>query len=250
MSSVIRFEAVTKRYRVQSRQPLLARQLLRRLLQQPTRVDRHTALEDVGFEVERGESVGIVGPNGSGKTTLLSLVARTSHPTHGTVHVEGRIGPLLELGAGFHPSLTGLENLVLNASLLGLTREEVDERIDSIVEYAEIGDYIHAPVQAYSSGMIARIGFAVLAHVDPDILLVDEVLSVGDAGFRHKCEASMAGFRARGITQLLVSHNLALIERLCERVLWLDAGRVRADGPTSRVLQQYVESQDRAGEGR
>ena len=239
MSAVIRFDAVTKGYRVHNRQPFLARQFVSRLLQRPSHVARQTALVDVTFEVERGESVGIVGANGSGKTTLLSLVARTTYPTRGTVHVEGRVGPLLGLGAGFHPDLTGYENLYLNASLLGLTRREVDERVGSIIDYAEAGEYIHAPVQTYSTGMIARIGFAVLAHIDPDILLVDEVLAVGDARFQAKCAATMGEFRDRGVTQMLVSHNLGLIERLCRRVLWINRGVVRADGPVAEVLAGY-----------
>ncbi|MEW6072780.1 MAG: ABC transporter ATP-binding protein [Planctomycetota bacterium] len=250
MPLAIHLAAVTKVYRVPHRRPFLARALLRGVLPRPAGEAPAAALREIDLAVERGESVGIVGANGSGKTTLLSLVAGTMHPTRGTVRVEGRVGPLLELGAGFHPDLTGYENLQLNAALLGLTRAEIRARLASIVDFAEIDEHLHAPVRTYSTGMIARAGFAVLAHVDPEILLVDEVLAVGDARFRAKCERTMEGFRARGITQLLVSHNLPLLERLCGRTIWLDGGRIRADGPPAAVLARYREEQGAAGESR
>jgi ABC-type polysaccharide/polyol phosphate transport system ATPase subunit len=237
--SVVRFENVTKRYRVVRQRPFLAREVLLRLLRRSSQVDYHTALEDVSFELTSGEALGVIGANGSGKSTLLSLVAGTSYPNEGRVTVEGRVGPLLELGAGFHPDLTGYENIYLNASLLGLTRQEVEARVGDIIEFAGIDEYIHVPVQTYSSGMTARLGFAVLAHIDPDVLLVDEALSVGDMHFQKKCEAAMHEFRRRRTTLLLVSHDLDLVARLCDRLIWLDAGRVRAEGEPGEVLELY-----------
>ena len=196
-------------------------------------------MRDINLEVGPGEAVGVIGANGSGKSTLLSLVAGTAYPTTGYVTVEGRIGPLLELGAGFHPDLTGYENIFLNASLLGLRREQVEENLDSIIEFSGIREFIDAPIRTYSTGMAARLGFAVIAHSDPEILLVDEVLSVGDAQFQVRCEETIERFLANGTTMLLVSHNLVTVERLCQRVVWLDRGRMREHGPTTDILARY-----------
>jgi ABC-type polysaccharide/polyol phosphate transport system ATPase subunit len=240
--TAIRVKDVSKCYRFARQRPFLAKEILRRILMRPSSVEQTWALRDVSFEVEEGESVAVVGANGSGKSTLLALIAKTSYPTSGAVEVEGRVGPLLELRAGFHPFLTGYENIYLNGSLLGLSREMVDERRESIIAYADIGPYIDAPLSTYSTGMVARLGFAVLAHIDPDILIVDEALSVGDGEFKQKCQKTMQEMRDRGTTMFLVSHDLRTVKQLCQRAIWLDHGRVRMQGPASEVVDEYLKS--------
>jgi ABC-type polysaccharide/polyol phosphate transport system ATPase subunit len=198
------------------------------------------ALDDVSFEVEAGKTYGIVGRNGSGKSTMLKCVAGITKPTTGTVTVNGRISALIELGAGFHPEISGRENVFINGIMLGLSRAEIEKRFDEIVSFAELEPFIDAPVKTYSSGMYMRLGFAVAVHVDPDILLVDEVLAVGDEGFAHKCLDKFGEFRRRGKTILLVTHSLGLVERFCDEALWLDKGRVKAVGDPKRVVDAYV----------
>ena len=239
MSGTIKLDQVSKCFRLARQKPFLAKQLFHSLLQRPSSVDRIWALKDVSLQVGPGEAVGVIGANGSGKSTLLSLVAGTAYATEGYVTVTGRIGPLLELGAGFHPDLTGYENIFLNASLLGMRRQDVERQLDSIVEFSGIGEFIDTPIQTYSTGMAARLGFAVIAHSQPEILLVDEALSVGDAQFRIRCEETIQRFLANGTTMLLVSHDLLTIERVCQRVVWLDHGRVRDQGPTRNILAGY-----------
>jgi lipopolysaccharide transport system ATP-binding protein len=199
------------------------------------------ALRNVDLVLRRGESLGIVGENGAGKSTLLRLLCGTLRPTTGTVRVEGRLAALLELGAGFNPNFTGRENAWLNAAVLGLSKTEINERFDAIAEFAGIGEFMDLPVRLYSSGMQARLAFAVSAHVDPDILIVDEILSVGDAAFAQKCSARLEKFRKSG-TLLFVSHNTGAVTRLCERALWLDHGEVRALGPAADVCAHYLAS--------
>jgi ABC-type polysaccharide/polyol phosphate transport system ATPase subunit len=239
MAPAIRFDAVGKRYLVRHQRPFLARELLRSVLQRPSHRNEFWALRDVSFEIQRGESVAILGTNGSGKSTTLALIAQTTPPTEGKVVVNGRLGPLLELGAGFHPDLTGYENVYLNASLLGLSRREVDALLGRIVDYSGIGDFIDAPIQTYSTGMKARLGFAVVAHIDPDVLLLDEVLSVGDGQFAHKCEATIRQFQQAGKTLCFVSHSPAQVLALCQRAIWLHQGRLQQDGPAPRVCDAY-----------
>jgi ABC-type polysaccharide/polyol phosphate transport system ATPase subunit len=185
------------------------------------------AVDHVSFRVPRGTTYGIIGRNGSGKSTMLKLVAGISKPTSGTVAVDGRISALIELGAGFHPEISGRENVFINGIMLGLSKREIARRFDEIVEFAELAEFIDTPVKNYSSGMYMRLGFAVAVHVDPDVLLVDEVLAVGDESFTHKCLDKFAEFRRRGKTILLVTHSLGLVERFCDEALWLDAGRAR-----------------------
>src|SRR5476649_2107283 len=199
---------------------LLQRNILRTL--QPS--ETFSALSGVSFTVPKGCTYGVVGPNGSGKSTALKLVAGITKPTTGTVRVQGRISALIELGAGFHPEISGRENVFINGIMLGLTKREIQERFDEIVEFAELREFIDAPVKTYSSGMYMRLGFAVAIHVDPDVLLVDEVLAVGDEGFTHKCLDKFGEFKRRGKTILLVTHSLGLVERFCDHALWLDAG--------------------------
>jgi ABC-type polysaccharide/polyol phosphate transport system ATPase subunit len=199
-----------------------------------------TAVNRVSFDVPSGSTFGVVGRNGSGKSTILKLVAGISKPTTGTVRVHGRISALIELGAGFHPEISGRENVFINGIMLGLSKREVARRFDEIVEFAELKEFIDAPVKTYSSGMYMRLGFAVAIHVDPDVLLVDEVLAVGDESFTHKCLDKFAEFKRRGKTILLVTHSLNLVERFCDEALWLDSGVVRAHGDPKRVVDSYI----------
>lgn len=239
MAAAIKLDKVSKAYRVLRQQPFLAKEMLKRILQRPSKVDLHWALREASFEVGRGESLGVIGSNGSGKSTLLSLIARTSYPTQGSVEVQGRVGPLLQLGAGFHPELTGYENIFLNASLLGLSREELESKLDSIIEYSGLGDFVYSPIQTYSTGMNARLGFAVIAHIDPDILLVDEILGVGDAEFQARCRTTIRKFIEGGTTLFFVSHNMRAVQNLCARAIWLDRGELKADGDSKTVVEQY-----------
>ncbi len=198
------------------------------------------ALDDVSLTVAAGATCGVIGRNGSGKSTLLKLVAGITRPTGGQVRVAGRVSALIELGAGFHPEISGRENVFINGVMLGLSRREIDRRFDEIVEFAELEDFIDAPVKTYSSGMYMRLGFAVAVHVDPEILLVDEVLAVGDEGFSLKCLDKFAEFKRRGKTILLVTHALPMVERFCDEAVWLDGGRRRLTGDPKRVVQMYL----------
>jgi ABC-type polysaccharide/polyol phosphate transport system ATPase subunit len=202
--------------------------------------DTFPALTDVSFKVPSGSTFGVIGRNGSGKSTALKLVAGITKPTAGTVTVDGRISALIELGAGFHPEISGRENVFINGIMLGLSKRDITRRFDEIVEFAELEDFIDAPVKTYSSGMYMRLGFAVAIHVDPDVLLIDEVLAVGDEAFTHKCLDKFAEFRRRNRTVLLVTHSLNLVERFCDEALWLNEGRARAMGDPRRVVSAYI----------
>jgi ABC-type polysaccharide/polyol phosphate transport system ATPase subunit len=199
-----------------------------------------TALHDVSFTVPKGCTFGVIGENGSGKSTLLKLLAGITKPTRGRLAVEGRISALIELGAGFHPEISGRENVAINGIMLGLTRREVDERFEEIVDFAELRPFIDAPVKTYSSGMYARLGFAVAIHVNPDVLLIDEVLAVGDEAFTRKCLDKIGEFRRRGKTILIVTHSLGLVEKMCDDVLWLKGGTVADQGDPKRVVDAYL----------
>src|SRR5215510_7414614 len=198
------------------------------------------AVQDVSFTVPAGRTLGVIGRNGSGKSTMLKLVAGITKPTTGSVTVRGRISALIELGAGFHPEISGRENVFINGIMLGLTKRQVADRFDEIVEFAELKEFIDAPVKTYSSGMYMRLGFAVAIHVDPEVLLVDEVLAVGDEGFTHKCLDKFAEFKRRGKTILLVTHSLGLVERFCDEALWMDDGSMKAIGDPKRVVGAYI----------
>jgi ABC-type polysaccharide/polyol phosphate transport system ATPase subunit len=215
---------------------LLTRSLIKNLRPDET----FTALNDVSLTVPKGQTLGVIGRNGSGKSTLLKLVAGITKPSAGTVKVDGRISALIELGAGFHPEISGRENVFINGIMLGLTKREVARRFDEIVEFAEMQEFIEAPVKTYSSGMYMRLGFAVAIHVDPEVLLVDEVLAVGDEGFTHKCLDKFAEFKRRGKTILLVTHSLGMVERFCDEALWLDAGRIKGSGDPKRIVGAYL----------
>ncbi len=202
-------------------------------------MEKLQVLDDISFGVAAGECVTLVGRNGAGKSTLLSLIARVYKPTSGEIHVRGRIAPLLELGAGFHPDLTGQENILFNGVVLGLTRKQVAERMPDIVAFAELERHIDAPVRTYSSGMLARLGFAIAVHVDADILIVDEVLAVGDFSFEQKCYRKIDEFRSAGGTILFVSHNMEAVRKVADRVIWLRNGRIEAEGDVEQVIAAY-----------
>ncbi len=206
--------------------------------------EQRYVLSDLNFNLEQGKALGIIGHNGSGKTTLLRLLAGVSLPTRGRVRVLGKVAPLLALGAGFHPDLTGHENLFLNCTLMGLSRKQSLDRIDQIIAFADIGDYIEVPIKRYSSGMLARLGFAAAIHINPEIILLDEVLSVGDYVFAIKATSAIREFVGQG-TLVFVSHDLNSVEKLCDRVIWIDHGHVRADGNASEVIANYTQDQQR-----
>ena len=243
MTSAIELVNVSKIYRRYGgrhfstlKSALLQRSILRDL--QPS--ETFPALTGVTFTVPKGSTYGVIGRNGSGKSTALKLVAGITKPTSGLVRVDGRISALIELGAGFHPEISGRENVFINGIMLGLTKREIHERFDEIVDFAELREFIDAPVKTYSSGMYMRLGFAVAIHVNPDVLLVDEVLAVGDEGFTHKCLDKFAEFRRRGKTILLVTHSLNLVERFCDEALWLDQGHAMSHGDPKRVVGAYL----------
>jgi len=246
MTAAIRADHVSKTYFVRhERRRTLKEQLLRQYAPK-TQVN---ALHDVSFTVEPGQTYGIVGANGSGKSTLLKLIAGTARPTTGTIEVQGRVSALLELGAGFHPDFTGRENVYLNASILGLSRKETDRVLPAIVEFAELGDFFDGSVKTYSSGMYMRLAFAVAAHVEPDVLLIDEILAVGDEYFQRKCFAKLNEFRSRKKTICFVSHDLNAVARLCSRGMLLEHGAVRAEGDIRKVMEAYAEIVEAHEEG-
>ncbi len=241
----VRVEGVTKLYRRTTaghhlrtlKSALVERSLVKGL--QPEEAIH--ALRDVSFSVAKGEAVGLIGSNGSGKSTLLKTVAGILKPTQGTIRVDGRVAALIELGAGFHPEISGRENIFINGAVLGLSRREIQRRFDAIVEFSGLENFIDEPVKTYSSGMYIRLGFAVAIHTDPDILMVDEVLTVGDEAFSHRCLRRIEEFLADGKTLLLVSHSLDLIEEICDRVVWLEGGHLKESGLPRRVVDAYRE---------
>jgi ABC-type polysaccharide/polyol phosphate transport system ATPase subunit len=237
---IIRFEDVAVRYRVPHERVSGIKEYTIRWLQRRLSYEEFWALQGVSFEVSQGEVFGVIGRNGAGKSTMLKIMARVLMPTRGRVVMRGRLAPLLELGAGFHPELTGRENVYLNSALLGFSRALTDGLFPSIIEFAEVGEFIDAPLRTYSTGMVARLGFSVATSVRPDILLVDEVLSVGDNRFQEKCLARMNGFRADGTTIVIVSHSMATIQSFCNRALWLDNGQIRVIGSVDQVIEQYT----------
>jgi len=237
--TVLSFENVSKEFRLTK---LPVRSLQDRFvfyLKKDMRGKRHFwALKDVSFAIEPGETVGILGKNGSGKSTILKLISRIIDPTAGKITVNGRLSALLELGAGFHPDLTGRENIFLNGSILGIGRREMLKKVDSIIEFAGIGDFIDVPIRNYSSGMQMRLGFSVAVHVEPELILVDEVLAVGDYTFQLKCLERIRQMQQEGVTILFVSHDFRAVRDLCTRALWLEDGHLQGDGPVSEILRQ------------
>src|SRR6201997_2069319 len=245
MSAVIQVEGVGKEYRRGMRVDTGLRHALERLVRSPLSVFRGNgvetfwALKDVSLQVGEGEVLGLIGRNGSGKTTLLKILSRITQPTAGWAEIHGRVGSLLEVGTGFHPELTGRENTFLSGAILGMSKSEIARKFDEIVAFAGLEKFIDTPVKHYSSGMCVRLAFAVAAHLEPQILLVDEVLAVGDINFQKKCLGKMGDVARAGRTVVLVSHQLNQIRRLCHRVVWIDAASVRQSGPTTEVVNAY-----------
>jgi ABC-type polysaccharide/polyol phosphate transport system ATPase subunit len=242
LRAAIQFDGVSKKFILHHERARSFQELVVGLFRRNNRSrEEFWALRDVSFAVEQGETVGIIGPNGAGKSTLLKLAARVIEPTSGRIAVRGRIGALLELGAGFHPDLTGRENIYLNGSILGLSRAEIRRRMDDIIGFAELERFIDVPVKHYSSGMFVRLGFSVAVHTDPEILLVDEVLAVGDQAFQRKCLERIDDLRRQGVTVLFVSHSADAVRALCNRAIWLYEGRVVADDAAEAVVRRYLE---------
>jgi ABC-type polysaccharide/polyol phosphate transport system ATPase subunit len=236
---MIRLEDVAVLYRAPEERVGTFKEYAIRHLQRRVRYRDFYALDGVSLDVHRGEIFGLIGRNGAGKSTLLKVVSRVLAPTRGRVYLGGPVSPLLELGAGFHPELTGRENVMLNGTLLGHTLKELDARLDEIISFAELGGFIDAPLRTFSSGMAARLGFAVATAWQPEILLIDEILAVGDEAFQRKCQARMQQFRDAGATILMVSHNMDAVMNLCARAAWLDHGKIHASGPAESVIAAY-----------
>jgi lipopolysaccharide transport system ATP-binding protein len=248
MSDVIVVDNLTKKFELGTLQrDTMLRERLVSLLRSPFGGSSKTenilwALRDVSFRVANGEVVGIIGRNGAGKSTLLKVLSKITYPTSGRVRVAGRVASLLEVGTGFHEELTGRENIYLNGSILGMKKNEVQSKLDSIVAFAGVERFVDTPIKRYSTGMRLRLGFAVAAHLDPDLLIVDEVLAVGDAGFQRKCLNTMEELQSGGRTVLFVSHNMAAVENLCSRCIWIDAGQVQMDGSPREVIDAYMKT--------
>ena len=231
---------VSVSYRVPTEKVVTIKEYAIRRIQNRIKYNHFLALKDIDLTVNKGEIFGIIGRNGAGKSTLLKVVSRVLIPTSGRVWINGSVSPLLELGAGFHPELTGMENIYLNGTLLGHGRKDIQGKIPAIIEFSEIGDFIDAPIRTYSSGMVARLGFSIATAWNPEILILDEVLSVGDEAFAKKCEARMKAIRESGCTILLVSHSTRMISSLCQRVMLLDHGRILGIGPEEQIRDQYL----------
>jgi lipopolysaccharide transport system ATP-binding protein len=244
MKETIVVENISKSYQLgQCHGDTMLREALVRFFRAPLSRSEQTtlwALQDISFRAKAGEVVGLIGRNGAGKSTLLKVLSRITYPTAGSVQVSGRTASLLEVGTGFHEELTGRENIYLNGSIMGMKKKEINAKLQEIVEFAAVEKFLDTPIKRYSSGMRMRLGFAVAAHLDPDVLLVDEVLAVGDSQFQKKCLDTMSDLRTSGRTVLFVSHNMAAVENLCHRILWIDGGKVRQDGPASEVIKAYM----------
>ncbi len=240
--NAIEVQNMTKVFHVLHRERSVKAAALKWARLQLPRRDDFVALRDISFTVPQGQTVGVIGRNGSGKSTLLTLLSHIFKPTAGTITVRGRVSTLLELGAGFHPEFTGAENVFLNGAILGIPREKLESRLASIIEFAGIGEFIDSPVKHYSSGMVTRLGFAVAVHSEPDILLVDEALAVGDQAFQEKCYAKIEEFKKAGVTIFFVSHDMRAIERVSDRILWIDQHTLRADGDPATVIAAYTQA--------
>jgi lipopolysaccharide transport system ATP-binding protein len=249
----IRVDHVSKKFCRYLRKSMLygmhdiGRNLLR-MSTKPDRLRKHEfwAVDDVSFELHRGETLGIIGPNGSGKSTILKMLNGIFMPDKGKIEINGRVGALIEIGAGFHPLLTGRENISVNGAILGMSKEEIDDKFDDIVEFADIGDFLDTPVKHYSSGMYVRLGFAVAVHCHPEILLVDEVLSVGDAGFRGRCAKKMNDIKKEGTTVVFVSHDMNAVMHICDKVLWLENGHIVNAGEPRDIVLSYLDNVEKA----
>lgn len=244
MTIAIEFKQVTKRY------PLYHHlgSGIKELIFKPSKAIKllqrysHLAIEDVSFQVNKGEAVALIGRNGAGKSTTLALIAGVIKPSAGTVHVVGRVTLMLELGSGFHHELTGRENICLNATLLGLRRRDVKQRLDKIIEFSELGDFIDEPIRIYSSGMLAKLGFAIITQVEPDILIIDEVLAVGDIAFQRKCLTTIEAFKKKGVTIIFVSHNLDDVQKICDKAIWIEQHKMKTMGSVEELIMLYQDA--------
>ncbi len=237
----ISIKGVSKLFRLQKQRTF--KELLPALAGGQKAVETFWALQDINLAIKKGETVGIIGPNGAGKSTLLKLMAGVTKPTKGEIKINGQIAPLIELGAGFHPELTGRENVTLNGVILGLSKKEIEEKFKEIVDFAELWEFIDQPIKHYSSGMYLRLAFSVAVHTNPDILLIDEILAVGDSSFQAKCFAKMEEFKKAGVTIIFVSHALGQIQSFCTRAVYLDEHRIIADGDVKEVCERYLSNQ-------
>jgi lipopolysaccharide transport system ATP-binding protein len=243
----IRLENVTQRFRVIQERPDTLRELFSTFLRHESTYHDFDAVKDVSFEVPKGQMLGLIGRNGSGKSTLLKIIAGVYRPTAGAVHVNGSVAPLIELGAGFHHELTGRENILINGLLMGYSRREMQEREERIIDFAGIGDFIDSPVKQYSTGMYMRLAFSVATEIDPEILLIDEILAVGDAPFRQKCFERLREFRRAGKTIVFVTHAMGQVSEHCDRAVLIDRGSIMADGPPDEVVAIYENSPEVVG---
>lgn len=243
MKPVIILENISVRYRAHEANINTFKEYAIQLLKRNVRFKEFSALINVNLQVDEGEILGVIGRNGAGKSTLLKVISRVLIPTEGRVRLRGKVSPLLELGAGFHPELTGRENIFLNGTLLGHSRREIESRMAEIIEFAELDAFIDSPLRTYSSGMVARLGFSIATTWKPEILILDEILSVGDEAFRNKCKTRMAKYRDEGSSTLLVTHDMNTIGLLCSRAIWLDHGEIKAAGPAKEVVDIYRKSQ-------
>ena len=238
---VIKFDNVTKEFNILSHKTF--KEFLPALIKGEKTKESFTALSNISFEIKKGETVGIIGPNGSGKSTILKLIAGVMWPTTGIVKVTGKISPLIELGAGMHPELSGRENIYLNGSILGLSQKEIANNLDSIVDFAELHQYIDQPIKHYSSGMYMRLAFAIAVHSHPEILIVDEILAVGDTAFQDKCFTRMEEFKkSKEITIMFVSHNITQVKNFCDRVIYLNQSKIVSDGDVETNIKAYLKS--------
>jgi len=238
-SPTVKLDHVTQRFRVIQERPDTLRELFSKFLRHEVSYHDFDAVSDLSLQVPHGQMLGLIGRNGSGKSTLLKIIAGVYRPTSGRVQVRGTLAPLIELGAGFHQELTGRENIMLNGLLMGCSREQMNAREQRIIDFAEIDEFIDTPIKQYSSGMQTRLAFAVATEVDPDILILDEILAVGDAAFQQKCFARIENFRRAGKTILFVSHNMNQITEYCDRVIMLDRGKIVSDGSAAEVVETY-----------
>src|SRR5438045_5700324 len=240
----LKLEHVSKRYRIrrESEAGAARNPLVRKLRSLRQRSEEFWAVRDVSFEVGRGEALGIIGHNGAGKSTILKLLSSITAPTSGEITINGRLSALIEVGSGFHPELTGRENIYLNGSILGMRRRRITEKLDSIVEFAGVRQFLDTPVKRFSSGMYVRLGFSIAAHLDPDILLLDEVLAVGDAAFQRKCIQRIIELNKNGTTIVFISHDLQAVQKLCDRVILLRKGQIEADGEPMETIAWYESS--------
>ncbi|MEO8042051.1 MAG: ABC transporter ATP-binding protein [Acidobacteriota bacterium] len=244
---VINAENLSKRYVLGSRQPYSFREMLTSMFERDDEKRILWALRDVSFSVGEGETLGLIGHNGAGKSTLLKILSRITKPTSGTASIRGRVGSLLEVGTGFHSELSGRENIYLNGAILGMKRAEIEKKFDEIVAFSEIETFLDTPVKHYSTGMYMRLAFSVAAHLDPEVLIVDEVLAVGDVGFQRKCLRKMRDVGESGRTVIFVSHDMQSITRLCRRVIWMKDGELRSDGEAKHVVGEYLHEQSQTG---